>query len=119
MTIIALISSFIMMNSIVARDKTRITACKATMETVKKGMEAYVTDNSKYPEQETIKSYIDIIAVMKDIVTLSTKTTCEEPFVYTSAEKTYRLETQVHYLGVKNGGVKIILVDGEMSEESI
>jgi len=117
LTIVAIIMSFAMMNSVIARDKARISACKATMETVKKGMEAYIADNSKYPDQGTINSYNDVILVMKDIVDLTPKITCEEPFVYTSAEKSYRLETQVHYIGSASGGVRIILENGDMTEE--
>jgi prepilin-type N-terminal cleavage/methylation domain-containing protein len=119
--IIGIIMSAAMMNSIIARDKARIAGCKATMDTVKKGLEAYMTDNSMYPAQGDISSYNDIITLMKENVDLTPKITCEEPFTYTAnaARNSYHLETRVHYLGGSGGGVKIILEDGVLTDEPI
>jgi type II secretion system protein G len=120
--IIGILMSAIMMNSMIARDKARIGACKATMETVRKAMDLYMTDNGVYPDQSEINSYNDIINIMKSDINLTPEITCEEPFVYTSSneQKTYRLETRVHYVGGSSGGgVKILLDNGAMREEPI
>ena len=119
--IIGVLMSAIMMNSMIARDKARISACKATLDTVKKGMQIIITEKNEYPDAGSIGSYADIMNLMKDDVNLSPKITCEEPFVYTTNDNrsSYRLQTLVHYAGSAGAGVQIILEDGAISDKPL
>lgn len=119
--IIGILMATAMMNSMIAKDRARVAACKATMETVKKGMETYITEHATYPEQGMINSYQNIITVLNEEVNLTDKITCEEPFIYTTSPSgtTYRLETQVHYIGASSHGVRIIIDNGSITEQPL